>query len=113
MVRSFGTDDPLSGREVWSWKNRHPMMASMLSTAGNLLFTGLPTGEFVAFDARSGDLLWQFQTGSGIHSNPVTYSVKGKQYVTVLSGWGGWLEGFAPELYGGTRGSSVVVFAMN
>lgn len=64
-VKAF---DPLSGREVWSWKNRHPMMASMLSTAGNLLFTGLPTDEFVAFDARSGDLLWQIQTGSGIHS---------------------------------------------
>ena len=44
-----------------------------------------------AFHVRTGELLWQFNTGSGIHSNPVTYSVNGKQYVAVASGWGaGW-----------------------
>jgi alcohol dehydrogenase (cytochrome c) len=104
--------EPLTGRQVWTWRNPHPMMASMLATAGGLVFTGLPTGEAVAFDAASGRLLWQFQTGSGVHSNPVTYAVNGKQYVAVLSGWGGWLEGFAPELYGATRGSAVTVFAL-
>lgn len=65
-----------------------------------------------AFDARSGDLLWQFQTGSGIHSNAVTYSVNGKQYVAVPSGWGGWIEGFAPNLFGGPRGNALFVFAL-
>jgi len=57
-------------------------------------------------------VLWQFQTGSGIHSNPVTYAVNGKQYVAVATGWGGWVEGYAPELYGAPRGSALFVFAL-
>jgi alcohol dehydrogenase (cytochrome c) len=88
------------------------MVGSVLATAGDLVFAGEPTGEFNAYDARTGELLWQFQTGSGIHSSPIAYSVDGKQYVAVLSGWGGWMKGFAPELYGSTRGSAVVVFAL-
>jgi len=94
--------DPMSGREVWSWKARHPMVSSVLAIAGDLVFAAELTGEFNAYDARDGRLLWQFQTGSGIHSNPVTYSVGGRQYVAVPSGWGGWMKGFAPELYGAT-----------
>ncbi len=104
--------DPMTGREAWSWRARYPMVASVLATAGDVVFTGEPTGEFNAWDARSGELLWQFQTGSGIHSNPITYSVNGKQYVAVASGWGGWIKGFAPELYGGTRGSTLFVFSL-
>jgi alcohol dehydrogenase (cytochrome c) len=38
--------------------------------------------------------------------------VRGKQYIAVPSGWGGWMKGFAPELYGGTRGSALFVFAL-
>jgi alcohol dehydrogenase (cytochrome c) len=84
----------------------------MLATAGDVVFTGKSTGEVVAYHARTGELLWEFQTGSGIHSNPVTYSVNGKQYVAVPSGWGGWLEGFAPQLFGGPRGYALFVSAL-
>jgi alcohol dehydrogenase (cytochrome c) len=108
-VKAF---DPATGREVWSWKGDHPMVASILATAGGLIFTGEPNGRFDAFDARTGDLVWQFQTGSGIHSNPVTYSAGGKQFIAVPTGWGGWMKGFAPEDYGATRGSTLVVFAL-
>lgn len=100
------------GREVWSYRNDHPMVGSVLATAGDLVFTGRPTGEAMALHARTGEVLWQFQTGSGIHSNPVTYMANGKQYVAVPSGWGGWVEGFAPELYGQQRGSALFVFAL-
>ncbi len=108
-VKAF---DPSTGREVWSWSARHPIVASLLSTAGGIVFVGEPTGEFNALDAKTGDALWQFRTGSGIHSNPVTYSVNGKQYVAVPTGWGGWMKGFSPELYGSTRGSALFVFAL-
>lgn len=108
-VKAF---DPATGREVWSWRHALPVVASTLSTAGDLVFVGTGTGELVALHARSGEMLWQFQTGSGIHSNPITYSVNGQQFVAVASGWGGWLEGFAPESYGETRGSALVVFAL-
>ena len=104
--------DPATGREVWSWRAESPIVASLLTTAGNLVFAGEPNGRFNAFDARSGNLLWSFQTGSGIHSNPVTYSVGGKQYIAVPTGWGGWVEGYAPEMYGAPRGTALVVFAL-
>jgi alcohol dehydrogenase (cytochrome c) len=104
--------EPASGREVWSWKGRYPMLSSLLATAGDLVFAGEPSGEFDAFDARTGELLWQFQTGNGIHGSPMTYSVKGKQFVAVPTGWGGWIKGFAPELYGAPRGHALVVFAL-
>jgi alcohol dehydrogenase (cytochrome c) len=51
------------------------------------------------YDAGTGDLLWQFATGSGIRGGPITYTVNNKQYVAVPSGWRGWLKGFAPGLY--------------
>jgi alcohol dehydrogenase (cytochrome c) len=109
FVKAF---DPRTGREAWSWKARFPMLSSLLATGGDLLFAGEPTGEFDAFDARSGELLWQFQTGNGIHGSPITYTVKGKQYVAVPTGWGGWIKGFAPELYGAPRGHALVVFTL-
>ena len=62
--------------------------------------------------ARTGKQLWQFRTGTGINSNPVTYSVGGKQYVAVPTGWGGWIKGFAPNMFGHERGSALFVFAL-
>jgi alcohol dehydrogenase (cytochrome c) len=104
--------DPASGAEVWALESSHPVLSSTLATAGGLVFTGLATGEVAALDARSGRILWQFQTGSGIHGSPMTYSVGGKQYLAVPSGWGGWIEGYAPELYGANRGNALFVFAL-
>ena len=102
----------LNGREVWSKPARHPIVGSVLSTAGDVLFVGHATGEFAAYDARSGELLWQFATGSGIRGGPITYRVNDKQYVAVPSGWGGWLKGFAPELYGAPRGMALFAFVL-
>jgi alcohol dehydrogenase (cytochrome c) len=104
--------DPATGRQVWTWRGAHPMVSSLLTTGGDLVFAGEPNGMFNAYDARTGGMLWQFNTGSGIHGNPITYSAGGKQYVAVPSGWGGWMKGFAPEAYGGTRGSALFVFAL-
>jgi alcohol dehydrogenase (cytochrome c) len=43
-------------------------------------------GELKAVNAENGDILWRFQTGSGISQGPVTYEVGGKQYVAIASG---------------------------
>jgi glucose dehydrogenase/plastocyanin len=56
-----------------------------LTTASDLLFVGQIDGRFLALDARSGKVLWQFQTGSGISGAPITYTVRGEQYVAVLA----------------------------
>jgi alcohol dehydrogenase (cytochrome c) len=108
-VKAF---DPRTGREVWSWRGQAPMVTSLLATGGDLVFTGEPSGAFNAYDARSGELLWQFHTGSGIHGNPVSYAVNGKQYIAIPVGWGGWLEGFAPKDYGRPRATALYVFAL-
>jgi alcohol dehydrogenase (cytochrome c) len=108
-VKAF---DPLTGREVWSWRAPHPILASVLTTAGGLVFAGEPNGRFNALDARTGELLWTFNTGAGIHSNPVTYAIDGKQYIALPVGWGGWVEGYAPEMYGAPRGTALIVFAL-
>jgi alcohol dehydrogenase (cytochrome c) len=82
--------EPLTGKVVW----KVPLMdlassAGMLATDGGLLFTGLLTGEVIALDEDNGNRLWQFKTGSSINAPPITYTHKGRQYVTVLSGIGG------------------------
>ena len=86
--------EPLSGKVVW----QVPMMdlassAGMLATDGGLLFTGKLTGEVIALDQDNGNTLWQFKTGSSVNAPPITYTHKGKQYVTVLSGRGGSVAG--------------------
>jgi alcohol dehydrogenase (cytochrome c) len=82
--------DPMTGKPKWQVPlNDHANWSSMLATQSGLLFTGRHTGEFIALDADDGKQLWQFQTSSGINSNPITWKYQGKQYVTVLSGFGG------------------------
>jgi len=63
----------------------------MLATGGGLLFTGKLTGEVIALDKDTGQMLWQFQTGSSVNSTAITYTHKGRQYVTIASGLGGVL----------------------
>jgi alcohol dehydrogenase (cytochrome c) len=109
MVSAF---DPATGREVWRWRNETPMCASVLATAGDLVFAGQPTGEINALNAGTGELLWRFQCGSGHHSSPTTYSVDGRQYIAVPSGWGGWIEGFNPGMLGAPHGAALFVFAL-
>jgi alcohol dehydrogenase (cytochrome c) len=109
---SISAFDPRTGAEKWRWKNDIPMCSSLLTTGGNLVFGGEPTGEFNALNAETGDLLWQFQCGSGHHSSPSTYEVEGRQYVAVPTGWGAWTEGFLPGMLGARQGSALFAFAL-
>jgi alcohol dehydrogenase (cytochrome c) len=108
FVKAF---DP-AGNEVWSVFNEVPMASSVLATGGDLVFVGEPTGEYDAFNAHTGQLLWQFQCGSGHHSAPTTYMVDGRQYIAVPTGWGSWVEGFGPGLVGAPKGTALFVFAL-
>jgi len=69
------------------------------------------TGEFIAIDEPTGNVLWQFQTGSGINAPPITYPHKGRQYISVLSGVAGDARGrrAAPDI---PSGGSVWTFAI-
>jgi alcohol dehydrogenase (cytochrome c) len=83
----------------------------MLATGGGLVFTGNLTGEFIALDQATGKTLWQFYTGSSINSTAITYTHKGRQYVTIASGVGGILASrYAARLV--PAGGSVWTFAL-
>ena len=87
----FSAWDVANGRSVWEIAERFPVWSGALVTAGNLAFYGTMDGWFKAVDARTGQPLWQFKTGSGIVGQPVSYrGPDGKQYIAILSGVGGW-----------------------
>jgi quinohemoprotein ethanol dehydrogenase len=73
------------------WKVQHPFMwnGGTLSTSGNLVFQGTADGFFSAYDAESGKRLWRFNAGLGIIAPPISFAAGGRQYVSVLVGYGG------------------------
>jgi quinohemoprotein ethanol dehydrogenase len=70
---------------------QHPFLwnGGPLATAGNLVFQGTADGWFTAYDAGTGEQLWRFDAGLGIIARPISYSVGGRQYVSILVGYGG------------------------
>jgi outer membrane protein assembly factor BamB len=92
--------DPVQQREVWRVEHPNPVNGGVVSTAGDLVFQGTADGRFVAYNAKTGQKLWQSPTYMGVLAAPITYEVDGKQYVSVLVGWGsgyGLTTGFADE----------------
>ena len=83
--------DPVAGKPVWKIADKYPIWSGTVATAGDLVFFGTMDGWFKAADAKTGNILWQFKTGSGIIGQPVSYKgPDGKQYIAILSGIGGW-----------------------
>jgi alcohol dehydrogenase (cytochrome c) len=78
--------DPLTGETKWDFRYVHAPWGGTLSTAGGLIFAGDLDGYLMAFDAKIGNNLWRINTGSPIVNSPMTYMVKGRQYVTMPSG---------------------------
>jgi len=106
--------DPMTGKTKWENPSDFPRMSGVLSTGGRVVFSGQLTGEFEAFDADSGKKLWQYQTGSGIEGQPVTWEQDGVQYVAVASGIGGVYSVYSgdPRLASIPAGGSLTVFAL-
>nr|WP_246549474.1 methanol/ethanol family PQQ-dependent dehydrogenase [Ancylobacter oerskovii] len=82
--------DNLKGRAVWSIPERFSVWSGALATAGGVVFYGTLEGWLKAVDAATGKELYRFKTPSGIVGNVMTYLHRGRQYVAVLSGVGGW-----------------------
>jgi len=95
-----------TGKKVWTHNyTKSPNWGSMLATAGNLVFTGGTNDRKLhAFDARNGKLLWESPTPSGILAPPTSFMVDGKQYIAVVSGWGGDSAGMQSTLNRGFPG---------
>jgi alcohol dehydrogenase (cytochrome c) len=118
-VQAWNVD---TGQKVWTHPYaKSPNWGGMLVTGGGVVFSGGTNDRmFHAFDAASGKLLWQFPTTSGILAPPSTFTVDGKQYVAVESGWGGdsrGMQGNLNRLFPGQypevpEGGAVWVFAL-
>ncbi len=92
------------GKIHWQNKTAQPLVGGVLATAGSLVFMGEGNGHLNAYDADSGELLWQFQCGAGVNAPPVSYEVNGVQYVAVAVG--------GNSLFGFKGGGALVVFAL-
>jgi len=95
--------DPVAGKARWSVPYPTATNGGTLATAGNIVFQGTAGGEFRAYAADTGKQLWSFATQSGVIAAPMTYSVKGVQYVAILVGWGGVLDVSGGMLVSKTR----------
>ena len=108
--------DPVTGKRAWSYPYKYILLASVLATAGDLVFTGNPEGDFFALDARSGAKVWSYQTGAGHRGSPISYAVNGRQYIATPTGWQTELVGaLASSLFSDLQvrlGSTVVAFAL-
>ncbi|RMF44143.1 MAG: PQQ-dependent dehydrogenase, methanol/ethanol family [Deltaproteobacteria bacterium] len=101
--------DAEKGKIVWSIPERFSVWSGALATAGDVVFYGTLEGYLKAVDANTGKLLWQFKTPSGIIGNVNAWGHKGKEYVGVLSGVGGWAGiGMAAGLINDTDGLGAV-----
>ena len=78
--------DVVNRKVLWRVVSPAPFWAGAVATSSGLVFTGDMRGYFMAIDAERGEVLWQFQTGSGIIGSPITYELDGVQYVAVPSG---------------------------
>ncbi len=95
-IGSLKAINPITGKVEWEYKNTAPLWGGVLATAGNLVFMGNPEGYLMAMNAKTGEVLYKFNTGTGIVSSPITWEQDGEQYVTIVAGWGG-----AIPLWGG------------
>ncbi len=91
IVAALVAWDPVRQREAWRVEHPHVMNGGTLATAGNLVFQGTGRGTFAAYRASDGERLFEARTGTGVIAPPITYTVGGEQYVSVLAGLGGGL----------------------
>jgi len=108
--------DPLTGRKQWTHLYPYFLLASVLATGGDLVFSGDPEGNFFALDARTGARLWSFPTGAGHRGSAVSYAVNGRQYIATPSGWGSLIGPYAKAIWPDSppfrAGSSLFAFAL-
>jgi quinohemoprotein ethanol dehydrogenase len=81
--------DPVKQQKAWEVPLPPNWNPGTMTSAGGLVFQGRADGAFVAYDARTGAELWSRNLGVGISAPPITYSIDGKQHVSILAGWGG------------------------
>ena len=104
-----------TGETLWTYEQRAPVYGSVLTTGGNLLFSGDVIRRFRAFDAENGSVLWETILNGPVSGRPMTYSVDGRQYLAI--GAVGLTQGtsflqLTPELTTPSGSNTLFVFAL-
>ncbi len=94
-----------TGKLRWQKKTAQPLIGGVLATAGGLLFTGEGDGNFNAYDASNGELLWQAKNDAGVNAPPITYQIDGRQYVAVAAG--------GNSIFGYKQGDTLSVYTLS
>jgi alcohol dehydrogenase (cytochrome c) len=105
-----------TGELVWTKPQSTPATSGILATAGGLVFFGDPEGMFWAVRDDTGETLWRYNTGTGIHGNPTTWTAGGNQYVAIVVGPGGgglWPLYYSEWLKTHSKGGGLFVFGLS
>ena len=103
--------DTATGKQRWQYQSGKPMIGGVAVTGGDLVFVSELTGDFLAFDAKDGKVLFKHNLGGPAAGGLVSYASGGRQYVAVVSGFvGGYYNQMAPEIGGGNP--TITVFAL-
>ena len=101
--------------EKWSHLQEAMFLTSALTTAGKLIFIGDLDRYFKAFDSETGAVVWQTRLPAALHGFPITYSVNGRQFVSVSAGMGVFralTATVSPEIYQPSGGNAIFVFEL-
>ena len=105
-----------TGKTVWTVRQRSPISSAMLATAGGIVFNGSRDRYFSAYDQANGKVLWQTRLGTAPSTFPITYSIKGVQYVAVVAGGGNPQDTgpgpLTPEIVNPTAGTTLWIFKL-
>jgi PQQ-dependent dehydrogenase (methanol/ethanol family) len=94
-----------TGKIEWQYISQHPMIGGTLVTAGDLVFTGGDEGLFIALNAKTGQKVWEFQSGAGVNAAPMAFILDGKLHIAVASGGNAQVNS--------SRGGSILVFTID
>jgi alcohol dehydrogenase (cytochrome c) len=97
--------DASTGTERWKYASPTPLVAGVTATSGGVLFTGDLNNDFLALDAKTGDVLYRFNTGGSIGGGVISYAIDGKQYAATVSGT-------VSAFFGGSGLPAIVIFAL-
>ena len=111
-VGLFTAIDVATGAQKWQYKQRAGVAGSVLTTGGGLVFVSDDARRFRAFDADTGDILWEQILNSSAGGFPMTYSLDGVQYIAIAAGGGVDYRVLTPEIKQKRGGNMLYVFRL-